>query len=222
MTASTEDGDTQRCHHTTRCWPFSAPAVCLEPARPMPPRKRNWKRFMTRRTSIQRTPRRCMSDPRPFQAAPADHPTRLQRDVLEHLWRQFPQHCVILGDPQTRRVVDLAAERAAVHGFYSTAEVSSWVTLMVYFGSYFDEDPQVSMGRQRSSANRPERRARMRWKRLYAKSGDVLTGNRRRGRRVLPKGIGLGARAVFRDNLRGRRIRFRRSAVASQSIWPQV
>ena len=49
----------------------------------------------------------------------------LQRDVLEHLWRQFPQHCVILNDPQTRRVVSLAAERAAMHGFYSTAQVSS-------------------------------------------------------------------------------------------------
>ena len=90
------------------------------------------------------------------------------------LWRQFPQHCVILGDPQTRRVVNLAAERAAVHGFYSTAQVSSWVTLMVYFGSYFDEDPQVPWAaailRESAGASREDV-----LERLYSKSGDVLT-----------------------------------------------
>ena len=98
----------------------------------------------------------------------------LQRDVLEHLWRQFPQHCVILGDPQTRRVVNLAAERAAVHGFHSTAQVSSWITLMVYFGSYFDEDPQVpwvaAILRESAGASRDDV-----LEHLYSKSGDVLT-----------------------------------------------
>jgi hypothetical protein len=99
----------------------------------------------------------------------------LQRDVLEHLWRQFPQHCVILGDPQILRVIDLARERAGAHGFDSTAEVSSWVTLMVYFGSYFDEDPQYPWAGAilRESAGSPREDV---LERLYAKTGEVLTG----------------------------------------------
>jgi hypothetical protein len=66
---------------------------------------------------------------------------RLREEVLEYLWRRFPHHCIVMTDPQTRAVVDLAARRAAVHGFHEQQEISSWVTLMIFFGAFFDEDP---------------------------------------------------------------------------------
>jgi hypothetical protein len=75
----------------------------------------------------------------------ASRPTRaylkLREEVLEYLWRRFPTHSIVMTDPQTRRVIDLAAERAATYGFTASHEVSSWATLMVFFGAYFDDDP---------------------------------------------------------------------------------
>jgi hypothetical protein len=66
---------------------------------------------------------------------------QLRAEVLDYLWRRFPQHCILLTDPQTNKVIDLAIERARAHGFKTANEVASWATLMVYFGSYFDVDP---------------------------------------------------------------------------------
>jgi hypothetical protein len=74
--------------------------------------------------------------PRPTRAY-----LKLREEVLEHLWRRFPSHCIVMTDPQTRRVIDLATERAYAHGFTASHEVSSWATLMVFFGAYFDDDP---------------------------------------------------------------------------------
>ena len=66
---------------------------------------------------------------------------RLREEVLEYLWREFPTHCIIMTDPLTRRVIDLATRRAAAHGLFASHQVCSWVTLMVFFGAFFDDDP---------------------------------------------------------------------------------
>ena len=68
---------------------------------------------------------------------------KLRDDVLSHLWRQYPQHCLILTDPGARRAIDVGVDRAAVHGFRELAQVRAFVTLMVFLGSHFDEDPQL-------------------------------------------------------------------------------
>lgn len=66
---------------------------------------------------------------------------KVREEVLEYLWRRFPAHCIVMTDPQTRGVIDLAAERAAAHGFTASHDVSSWATLTIFWGAYFDEDP---------------------------------------------------------------------------------
>jgi hypothetical protein len=70
--------------------------------------------------------------------------TRLREDVLEHLWQRYPQHCVILTDPGTRRAIEAGVECAARHGFVETRQVRAYIRLMVFLGSHFDEDPQLS------------------------------------------------------------------------------
>ncbi|WP_437969270.1 hypothetical protein WMF04_08215 [Sorangium sp. So ce260] len=69
--------------------------------------------------------------------------TRLREDVLSYLWRRYPQHCVVLTDPRSRRAIDVGIARAARHGFRDAAEVRPFVGLMVFLGSHFDEDPQL-------------------------------------------------------------------------------
>ncbi|HEY3741919.1 MAG TPA: hypothetical protein VGL53_18840 [Bryobacteraceae bacterium] len=88
-----------------------------------------------------------------------------RREVLEHMWRRFPQHSIILTDPRTREAVLFAERRAAKYGFLKPVEVCSWMTLSVYFGGYFDEDalcPWAEATLQESAgANRDEVMARL-------------------------------------------------------------
>ena len=109
-----------------------------------------------------------------MSAQPIAVDKQLEAEVLEHLWREFPEHCLVLGDPQARRVVDLAAERAAARGFTAVHHVSSWASLMVYLGSYFDEDPQYPWASAvlAEAANLSRQDA---LERLYAKTADVLS-----------------------------------------------
>lgn len=66
----------------------------------------------------------------------------MRQDILEYLWRRFPHHCIVLTDADTYSVIDLGIARAATHGFRKAEDVCSWIVLMIYFGSYFDEDLQ--------------------------------------------------------------------------------
>lgn len=86
---------------------------------------------------------------------------RLREEVLEYLWRRFPHHCMVMTDPQTRKAIDLAAARAAAHGFVEMHEVCSWVTLTIWFGSYFDDDPLCDWAARalRSSKGQPREQA---------------------------------------------------------------
>lgn len=69
---------------------------------------------------------------------------RLREDVLSHLWKFYPQHGVVLTDPRSRSAIDFGIARAARHGFREAAHVRPFVSLMVFLGSHFDEDPQLS------------------------------------------------------------------------------
>jgi hypothetical protein len=93
---------------------------------------------------------------------------RLHESVLDFLWKQYPEHCITLADLHTRRVVDLSIQRAARHGFYSATDVSCYASLMVFLGSYFDEDPQLpwvaKMLESSSSLTPSERMDRLRAK----------------------------------------------------------
>lgn len=67
----------------------------------------------------------------------------LRESVLEHLWQRYPQHCLILTDPQTRHAIDVGVVRAARHGFRDVSLVRPYIGLMTLLGSHFDEDPQL-------------------------------------------------------------------------------
>jgi hypothetical protein len=70
--------------------------------------------------------------------------TRLREEVLSSLWKLYPQHCVILTDPRTRPAIDVGIARAARHGFRESMHVRPFVSLMIFLGSHFDEDPQLA------------------------------------------------------------------------------
>jgi hypothetical protein len=63
--------------------------------------------------------------------------------MVVRMRQEFPEDCEILGDAQTRRVVDLGIDRAAAHGFGTRGSVCDYLTLMFILGSYFDEDPML-------------------------------------------------------------------------------
>lgn len=67
----------------------------------------------------------------------------LRDEVMRALWRDYPQHCVVLTDPGLRRAVDAGIARAARHGFARAAEVGEYVGLMIFLGGSFDDDPQL-------------------------------------------------------------------------------
>ena len=70
--------------------------------------------------------------------------TRLREEVLSSLWKLYPQHCVILTDPRSRPAIDVGIARAARHGFRESTHVRPFVSLMIFLGSHFDEDPQLA------------------------------------------------------------------------------
>lgn len=82
----------------------------------------------------------------------------LREDVLSRLWKVYPQHCVVLTDAGSRRAIDAGIARAARHGFRRAAEVRPFVSLMIFLGSHFDEDPQLPWAqgalRRRAAATR--------------------------------------------------------------------
>src|ERR1035437_4148836 len=97
----------------------------------------------------------------------------LRYDLLEHMWRRFPQHCVALTDPQALLFVDLAIERAAGQGFRFRNEIHSYGNVMVYLGSYFDEDPQWDWAGESLNAS-ASLDAPQRMVQLYARMNEVL------------------------------------------------
>lgn len=73
--------------------------------------------------------------------------SQVQGAVLEDLWVDFPQHCLVLTDGGTRPAVELGIARAQQHGFCAQGDLSAFVSLMVLLGADFDEDPQLPWAR---------------------------------------------------------------------------
>lgn len=84
----------------------------------------------------------------------------LEDELLEHLWRRHPEQGVIVTDPGIRRAIAVAIERARGHGFVERPEVRGYLTLMVFLGGHFDEDPQLEWAgavlRDSAAQPRPE------------------------------------------------------------------
>jgi hypothetical protein len=86
---------------------------------------------------------------------------RLRLDLSEHLWRQFPQHCVTLTDKGVRACVETAVERGERHGFRTLDTLTHYASLMVFLGASFDDDPQLPWAGDtlRRNAGEPRKRA---------------------------------------------------------------
>jgi hypothetical protein len=64
-----------------------------------------------------------------------------KKGVLAHIESFFPEHWKAIGENQLRRVVELAMERSKRHGLETEREIYLFLSMMLYLGSYFDEDP---------------------------------------------------------------------------------
>lgn len=62
--------------------------------------------------------------------------------TLQQFRRYFPRHCQIIGDGPMRNMILLGVERAKRYGILGECNVVLYTSLMLLFGSYFDEDPQ--------------------------------------------------------------------------------
>jgi hypothetical protein len=112
----------------------------------------------------------------------------VKKDILEYLWRRFPHHCIVLTDPATLKVIELGVRRAAVHGFRAPEQVCSWVTLMIFFGAYFDEDPLFAWAGetlQNASGATREEAMRLLYGRMNEATNPVLGENSVNYRRAL-------------------------------------
>jgi hypothetical protein len=98
----------------------------------------------------------------------------VRKTVLEYLWRRFPHHCIVLTDPATLQVIDLGARRAGAHGFRAPEQVCSWVTLMIFFGSYFDRDPLFAWAGETLRDTRTDDRDKA-MRTLYRRMNEVTT-----------------------------------------------
>lgn len=67
-----------------------------------------------------------------------------KESMLTHLQKYFSEDCAILGDQQTRKVIDFGITKAETHGFKRSGDICKYISLMFMFGSRFDEDPQLS------------------------------------------------------------------------------
>lgn len=98
---------------------------------------------------------------------------KLQEDLLHHLWSEFPQHCIVLTDPQTRTCVLAAIDGAKRHGATKFPAVRAYATLMVFLGHRFVDDPMHPWASTTLQANRGEPEARA-MGRLQATAADEL------------------------------------------------
>lgn len=127
----------------------------------------------------------------------------MKKDIIEYLWRRFPHHCIVLTDPGTRRVIDLGAQRAGAHRFRAPEQVCSWVTLMIFFGSFFDEDPLFAWAGETLRETRDAPRddvLRMLYRRMNEATTPVLGEDAANYRRALAWMRKLEFEAVLSDN----------------------
>jgi hypothetical protein len=62
--------------------------------------------------------------------------------VLEHIRQYFPTHWRVIGPQQMQQVVSSGLKRARDGGYPAERDGYMFVTLMLFFGSHFADDPQ--------------------------------------------------------------------------------
>lgn len=117
-------------------------------------------------------------------------------DMLVYLQERFPEDFEVLGEAQTRRVIELGIDRAAAHGFETRGDICDYISVMFGLGSYFDEDPLLPWATEVLKNNEGVNPSTLLTK-LYAKAADY-------SRRVHGEDAEYYAKAL----LRIRRIRF--------------
>lgn len=68
--------------------------------------------------------------------------------TLAQFKEHFSTHCQIIGDEPMRKMILLGVERAKQHDIHGECNVVLYTSLMLLFGSYFDEDPQYPWAAQ--------------------------------------------------------------------------
>lgn len=61
-------------------------------------------------------------------------------DLMVEFKTMFPKRCRILGDTHLRTVITHCQKRASFYGYTHSDELSKYITLAFYLGTYFDED----------------------------------------------------------------------------------
>lgn len=105
---------------------------------------------------------------------------RYVQRTLGQFRRHFPRHCEINGEMPMRRMIRLGADRARAHGFLGERQVVLYTSLMLLFGSFFDEDPQYA------------------WPRRILANGNALD----RATRLYETGVAHWERMAGRDNVK--------------------
>jgi len=62
-------------------------------------------------------------------------------DLVLEFKKLFPKRCRILGDTHLKTVIRHCQKRASIYGYTHSDELSKYITLAFYLGTYFDEDP---------------------------------------------------------------------------------
>jgi len=62
-------------------------------------------------------------------------------DLVVEFKTMFPKRCRILGDTHLVTVIKHCQKRASLYGYTHRDELSKYITLAFYLGTYFDEDP---------------------------------------------------------------------------------
>jgi len=62
-------------------------------------------------------------------------------DLALEFKQKFPKRCRILGDTHLTAVIKHCQERANYYNYTHSDELSQYITLAFYLGTYFDEDP---------------------------------------------------------------------------------
>lgn len=98
--------------------------------------------------------------------------------TLKQFKQYFTRHCAIIGDEPMRNMLVLGVERAKRHRIIGECNVVLYTSLMLLFGSYFDEDPQYAWSKQALEQDRSSPEA-VSAERLYdcgAKEWECLAG----------------------------------------------
>ncbi|EHR70864.1 hypothetical protein BurJ1DRAFT_2022 [Burkholderiales bacterium JOSHI_001] len=68
---------------------------------------------------------------------------RFVGDFLDHVKVHFPNHWRVIGQDELRQVVHLGVTRAERYGIVDRRSTWMYLSVMLYLGSYFDDDVQI-------------------------------------------------------------------------------